>query len=157
MELAVLIGGAVVAVGVVALWLSRNRGVTVVEVAPPRSAASSARPPVVVQGSGPVHDLLNAGRKIEAIKRYRELTGVGLKEAKDAVEALERGEGLVMPAPRPLAVAVSADAAIDDAELRAHLAADRPIEAIKRYRELTGLGLKESKDAIDALRETRKS
>jgi ribosomal protein L7/L12 len=156
MELAVLIGGAVVAVGVVALWLSRNRGVTVVEVAPPGSAAPSVRPPVVVQGSGPVHDLLNAGRKIEAIKRYRELTGVGLKEAKDAVEALERGEGLVMPAPAPVAT-VSAGAAIDDAELRAHLAADRPIEAIKRYRELTGLGLKESKDAIDALRETRKS
>ena len=30
------------------------------------------------------------GNKIEAIKVYRELTGVGLKEAKDAVEALER-------------------------------------------------------------------
>jgi ribosomal protein L7/L12 len=34
---------------------------------------------------------LGAGRKIEAIKLYRERTGVGLKEAKDAVEALERG------------------------------------------------------------------
>lgn len=29
---------------------------------------------------------LRDGRKIEAIKRYRELTGVGLKEAKDAIE-----------------------------------------------------------------------
>jgi hypothetical protein len=29
------------------------------------------------------------GRKIEAIKRYRELTGLQLKESKDAVEALE--------------------------------------------------------------------
>jgi hypothetical protein len=32
--------------------------------------------------------LARAGRKIEAIKRYRELTGVGLKEAKDAVERI---------------------------------------------------------------------
>ncbi len=38
--------------------------------------------------------LVAAGRKIEAIKRYRELTGVGLKEAKDAVEALMRGASL---------------------------------------------------------------
>jgi hypothetical protein len=32
-------------------------------------------------------DLLARGRKIEAIKVYRERTGKGLKEAKDAVEA----------------------------------------------------------------------
>ncbi len=36
-----------------------------------------------------VRALLRAGRKIEAIKRYREVTGVGLKDAKDAVEAME--------------------------------------------------------------------
>jgi ribosomal protein L7/L12 len=32
---------------------------------------------------------LFAGRKIQAIKIYREATGLGLKEAKDAVEAIE--------------------------------------------------------------------
>ncbi len=31
-----------------------------------------------------------AGRKIEAIKRYRQATGVSLKEAKDYVEEVER-------------------------------------------------------------------
>ena len=30
------------------------------------------------------------GRKIEAIKLYREATGVGLKEAKDAVDGMEK-------------------------------------------------------------------
>ncbi|MFI6998996.1 ribosomal protein L7/L12 [Nocardia sp. NPDC050175] len=30
--------------------------------------------------------ILADGKKIQAIKRYRELTGAGLKEAKDAVE-----------------------------------------------------------------------
>lgn len=32
---------------------------------------------------------LRGGNKIEAIKLYRETTGLGLKESKDAVEALE--------------------------------------------------------------------
>jgi ribosomal protein L7/L12 len=34
--------------------------------------------------------LIRAGNKIEAIKRYREQTGVGLAEAKNAVEEMER-------------------------------------------------------------------
>jgi len=38
---------------------------------------------------------LQAGRKIAAVKLYREQTGVGLKEAKDAVEALGEKHGIV--------------------------------------------------------------
>ena len=34
--------------------------------------------------------LLKAGKKIHAIKLYREVTGAGLREAKDAVEDMER-------------------------------------------------------------------
>lgn len=34
-----------------------------------------------------IRALIRAGRKIEAIKRVRELTGLGLKEAKDLVDA----------------------------------------------------------------------
>jgi hypothetical protein len=33
-------------------------------------------------------ELMKAGKKIQAIKLYRELTGAGLKEAKDYVESL---------------------------------------------------------------------
>jgi ribosomal protein L7/L12 len=33
--------------------------------------------------------LIRAGKKIQAIKAYRQLTGLGLAEAKDAVEAEE--------------------------------------------------------------------
>lgn len=36
-------------------------------------------------------ETIHRGAKIEAIKVYREATGVGLKEAKDAVEAIEAG------------------------------------------------------------------
>ncbi len=45
-------------------------------------------------GFGPsaqVLALIQAGRKIEAIKQYRIETGAGLKDAKDAVEAFEQG------------------------------------------------------------------
>jgi ribosomal protein L7/L12 len=45
--------------------------------------------------NGEVLRELQAGRKIQAIKAYREATGVGLKEAKDEVEAVGRRYGLL--------------------------------------------------------------
>jgi ribosomal protein L7/L12 len=39
-------------------------------------------------GTDDIRRMALAGNKIEAIKRYREIHGVGLKEAKDAVEKL---------------------------------------------------------------------
>jgi len=39
-----------------------------------------------------LQQLVREGKKIEAIKLVRAQTGLGLKEAKDAVEAIERGE-----------------------------------------------------------------
>ncbi|MEU4221040.1 hypothetical protein [Actinoplanes sp. NPDC026623] len=42
---------------------------------------------------GPVLRELLAGRKLLAIQRYREATGAGLKEAKDAVELFVRQQG----------------------------------------------------------------
>ena len=40
-----------------------------------------------------IQDLLAKGNDIMAVKRYRELTGLGLKEAKDAIdEALQEQE-----------------------------------------------------------------
>ncbi|WP_159845381.1 ribosomal protein L7/L12 [Nocardia sp. CY41] len=59
--------------------------------APAVEASAVARPPAVPhvpRGDGMVEvdALLRQGKKIHAIKRYRELTGCGLKEAKDAVE-----------------------------------------------------------------------
>lgn len=87
---------------------------------------------------------LRAGNKIEAIKLYREKTGLGLKEAKDAIERMVNGAA---PPPLPVRAApVNLDAAIQNA-----VRAGKKIEAIKLYREKTGLGLKEAKDAIDAL------
>ena len=89
-----------------------------------------------------VRDLLAEGRKIEAIRVYREQTGTGLKEAKDAVEAIQRG----VPASLP--------AGVDEpfrSELVSLLDRGQKIEAIKLYRERTGAGLKEAKDAVEAI------
>ena len=41
--------------------------------------------------------MIRAGKKIDAIKIYREIYRVGLKEAKDAVDGLERGEAITLP------------------------------------------------------------
>jgi ribosomal protein L7/L12 len=40
-----------------------------------------------------IQDALRRGNKIEAVKIYRELTGVGLAEAKQAIERFESGLG----------------------------------------------------------------
>lgn len=36
-----------------------------------------------------ISEAILAGRKIEAIKRYREATGEGLKDAKDVIDGIE--------------------------------------------------------------------
>lgn len=91
--------------------------------------------------------LMRQGRKIEAIKIVREKTGLGLKEAKDLVETPGWAETPGSPhAPGPPSVE---PARMD--EIQAFIDAGQLIDAIKLYRELTGLGLKESKDAIDAM------
>lgn len=87
---------------------------------------------------------LQDGNTIEAIKRLRQATGLGLKEAKDAIDAhlaglpvsisvREAGSGLQLPA-----------------DVLAALREGNKIEAIRLLREHTGLGLKEAKDAVDA-------
>lgn len=90
--------------------------------------------------------LLGQQKMIEAVKLCRERTGLGLKEAKDLVDGLAAGRRGILPAPAP-----KPPAGPLDAELLALLKAGKTIEAVKLHRERTGLGLKESKDAVDAL------
>lgn len=89
-----------------------------------------------------LRSLLANGRKIEAIKRYRERTGVGLAEAKQFVETFERGE--TSPAEPP------AESDLQQ-EIVSLLERGRKIEAIKLHRERMGTGLKEAKDAVEAI------
>lgn len=98
-----------------------------------------------------VRGLLDRQQKIEAIKVYREATGAGLAEAKAAVEAFQAG--VPLPATRRSSPATAAGPAGSDWEAEALqlLAAGKKIQAIKLYRELHGGGLKDAKQAIDAL------
>ena len=48
---------------------------------PYERALAAGVPPRVIE-------LVRAGKTIDAIKEYREATGVGLKEAKDAIDAI---------------------------------------------------------------------
>lgn len=88
-----------------------------------------------------VRRLLADGQKIEAIKVLREATGVGLAEAKHAIEAIERG-GAVK--------SVGLGDGFEE-ELLELLQGGQKIEAIKRYREQNSCGLKEAKDFVEAL------
>ncbi len=103
--------------------------------------------------SGPetIASLLAAGNTIGAIKLLREETGLGLAEAKAAIDAHRGGAPLPTgPVPAP-AGAPDPAAVATDPLLRDFLNAGNLIAAIKRYRELTGLGLKESKEAVERL------
>lgn len=57
------------------------------ELIEPNAVQPLAVPKVNLQ---PMFEAMCNGRKIEAIKAYRELTGEGLKEAKDAIESIMR-------------------------------------------------------------------
>ena len=86
-------------------------------------------------------ELIRQGRMIEAIKLVREQTGCGLVEAKAAVDKLQRE-----------VVAGSGRLAGEEMDkIRELLRAGRKIEAIKLHRQQTGAGLKEAKDAVDAI------
>jgi ribosomal protein L7/L12 len=92
-----------------------------------------------------IRQLLASGNKIAAIKRYREQSGVGLAEAKAAVESLDAGGSLAERA-QP-----------DDSDLTDQivglLGRGEMIEAVKLYRNQSGCGLKEAKEAVERIGE----
>jgi len=95
--------------------------------------------------------LARSGQKIEAIKLYREMFDVGLKEAKDAVEKLEAGGPVVLTSVSVTTTGASVDQAARLAEVMQLLRAGEKIEAIKLYRQIFDVGLKEAKDAVEAM------
>lgn len=115
--------------------------------------------PITTHQKAELLGLVAAGKKVEAIKRFREMTGVGLREAVEALELLERHSGASSGGTRTDAAPSSASApAIDPKRLKeaeaaamAALRDNNVMEAIKRYRQHTRLGLKEAKDAVDVL------
>ncbi|MHB8898059.1 MAG: hypothetical protein ACYC6Y_04875 [Thermoguttaceae bacterium] len=110
--------------------------------AKPASAASaSAAVGPADPADADIADLVRRGQKIEAIKRYRERHGVGLAEAKYAVEAFD--------AARKPGAASDRHSAENDVVVL--LRAGRKIEAVKVYRQRHRVGLKEARKAVEAL------
>lgn len=106
--------------------------------------------------------LLQSKKKIQAIKLYREVTGVGLSQAKEVVDRIEMAmvAGNLTSDMLPFAANSSfgaAQPAYGDAgqvtmfEIEQLVAQRRKIEAIKLYRQMTGAGLREAKEQIDRL------
>jgi ribosomal protein L7/L12 len=93
-----------------------------------------------------IREFINANQLIYAIKLYREITGVGLAEAKSAVEAMARGESVNIPKPQ-----TQSDNPLLENRIKKLLIKRNKIEAIKIYREAHRVGLKEAKDVIDQM------
>lgn len=109
--------------------------------------------------------LLSQGKKIQAIKLYREHTGTGLADAKAAIErmevAIQLDGGVPGNAAAQMGMAALAGTANMDAaqnvpltEITVLLSQGKKIQAIKLYRERTGTGLADAKQAVDRIEQS---
>lgn len=97
-----------------------------------------------------VRSLIAQDQRIAAIHLTRKVTGLGLKESKDLVEAMARGDAVSFEK-LPANALDGLLAAAKDAEIHALLRQGDTIGAIKRWRALTGGSLAEAHDAIETL------
>lgn len=135
-----------------------------------RDPPASPRDPLDASVIAEIDALVAAEQKISAIKVLREHSGLSLREAKDQIDAwvpsapgtvdatpvsLARSGSRPAGAPPyagglPVADAVARLSPDVRAEIGRLVAADQKIAAIKLLREATGLGLKDSKDAVES-------
>lgn len=122
----------------------------------PDSTEDWMRTPESDKTSASIRDLAESGRKLEAIKRMREESGMGLAESKEAVEAMLEGhdpgvdeDSLDAPGPGPTEVTELND---DDRKIIEDLLAQsRKIEAVKWHRDHTGAGLAEARAEVEQI------
>jgi len=114
-------------------------GVSAAAMAAPAAGGAGPAAAAVEEKTEFTVQLMEAGaQKVSVIKAVREITGLGLKEAKDLVDG----------APKPVKEGMNkADA--DAAKKKLEDAGANKVSVIKAVRELTGLGLKEAKDLVD--------
>jgi ribosomal protein L7/L12 len=114
-----------------------------------RSEDSAASPIVAAEVERRLRELLVQRQKVQAVQLLRDHTGADLRDAKDAVDRMDVGQPLWLPG-RESAASLDLPAADLD-RVRALKRQGRQIEAIRAYREMTGLSVKEAKDAVDSL------
>lgn len=100
--------------------------------------------------------LISQSKKIEAIKLLRMHSNLGLKDSKDAIDAMERSGCLVIPGIEASGMSATvepdSERSIPDLEEVKRLIRDgRKVDAVKLVRERTGLGLEEAKAEVDRL------
>jgi ribosomal protein L7/L12 len=89
-----------------------------------------------------VRQLLRDGQRMQAIQVFRQATGASLAQAVDAIDLLEKSRGQID---------VSTQGAVDLSRVQQLLREGRKIHAIAAYRDQTGVGLKEAKEAVEAI------
>ncbi|EHQ28384.1 hypothetical protein [Mucilaginibacter paludis] len=89
-----------------------------------------------------VQTLIMQNRRLRAVKLVVDTTGCGLKDAKDFVDSFAAGQGVPVVKALPEGL---------DAQLNLLLSQGKKLNAVKLYKEATGLGLAQSKDYIDKL------
>jgi ribosomal protein L7/L12 len=116
-------------VGLLLLWRARAQ------------AVRASLPPGGDDGT--LVGLWQRGHRVEAVRRYRERNHCGLKEAKDAVEALASGRSPARAPGAPPALGPDVEALVRAGQL---------LSAIRVHREANpDLSLAEAKAAVDAL------
>ncbi len=104
-----------------------------------------------------VYDYLAQNQKLAAIKWVRDTKRIGLKEAKDFVDYLEEHPNTTDYESFSQEAAISMPNIIEISEaeivetILAYLKKGQKIEAVKWYRELKDIGLKEAKIYIDSI------
>lgn len=97
-----------------------------------------------------LRQLIENGNLLQAVRRYKEQHGVGVAEAKQALEAFrsqsERNAKVVE------AVEHVVDVTATDPQIVQAIRSGKVIEAIKLYRAKTGVSLQDAKAAIDEWR-----
>jgi ribosomal protein L7/L12 len=162
----------IVAMGVAAialillLWLLlRGRPRPKVIAAAPAGAVSGMAPqeetPIASMTMAAADSVVRAmaarGETIQAVKMVREMTGLGLKEAKDYVDALPNAPPMMTVARQMVAAAVGQGSSTSmRTDAAALVARGQALDAIKLVRERTGMGLKEAKDYVDELAEAQR-
>lgn len=98
---------------------------------------------------------LRKGNKIIAIKIYKEATNVGLKEAKDAIEAWGFSQKTHVETMTDYKLSENPQDSVSNTEIIEkvyhYLSQNKKLEAIKWVKETQKIGLKEAKDFVDAI------
>lgn len=105
------------------------------------AAADAAEPDALTRE---VVAIANDAGKMAAVAHYRDATGAEQAEADEAVEAMLAGAAAAT-SPSPIGTDSSEQEVLSIVRERGKIA------GIKRYREITGSGLKEAKDAVEGM------